>query len=193
LRRVIPVISLARWKGLILQNPLKAAGLAVMALVAFHGPSFAQGPTDGQTFGDWGIACPAEGGGECNLVQQVSNSKTNEPLLLARVVAGEKDGKPAAQLMIVLPLGVLLPNGLGLQVDDGEKARVPFLQCLEPGCHTIVTLDGDSLAKFKAGRQLTVEVGTPNGKGIKVPVSLSGFTDGLAALAKAAPKSKPGP
>ena len=58
-----------------------------------------------------------------------------------------EDRRPQARLLRVLaPLGVLLPNGLGLNVDGKDMGRVAFVRCLPNGCVAEVVLD-DALLK----------------------------------------------
>lgn len=145
-------------------------------------PASAQGLQEGQTFGDWSVACP-DGPAGCQLVQTVTNSETQKPALMARVgQVTDENGQKRLRLMLIGPLGVLLPNGVAVQIDETEGHRVPFLQCGQQGCNTIITLDQATLDQLKAGQRLKVGMTMPNGQMAVVPVSLSGFTAGVDAL-----------
>ena len=50
----------------------------------------------------------------------------------------------ARLLRVLAPLGVLLPNGLGLNIDGQDMGRVAFVRCLPNGCVAEVVLDDDA-------------------------------------------------
>lgn len=157
------------------------AAAFALAAVAHAAPAAAQSLAQGNTFGDWGVEC-AENGKNCHLVQKVSNAETGEDVLLARVGQVSADGQKKVRLMLVGPLGVMLTPGVAVQIDEQEGHRVPFVQCAPQGCQTTITLDDATIALMKAGQVMKVGMTPPNGKMVVMPVSLSGFTAGVAAL-----------
>ena len=82
----------------------------------------------------------------------------------------------------VPPLGVLLPNGLGLNVDGVDMGRVAFVRCLPNGCIAEVELDDDLVTLLsESSSAIFVVFRTPE-EGVGIPVSLEGFSEGFAAL-----------
>ena len=57
-----------------------------------------------------------------------------------------------AGVTIVTPLGTLLPPGIGLQVDTGDRRAYPFGWCSPVGCFARFGLDDASLAALKRGK-----------------------------------------
>lgn len=165
----------------------KSLALAISGLLlgtAFLGTANAAQPTAGQKFGDWSIGCDQDGGQSvCHLDQAVIDNNTQKPVLQVGVgyLPGQ-DGKKQPKMVIIVPLGVILPQGLTVQIDDGPGAQVPFLHCMAAGCRTVVNLDAPTIAKFKAGTKAKMTFAAPNGQPVSVPVSLSGFTAGFDAL-----------
>ena len=49
--------------------------------------------------------------------------------------------KKARIMRILAPLGVLLPSGLGLKIDDADMGRAGFVRCLPNGCVAEVILE----------------------------------------------------
>ncbi len=44
-------------------------------------------------------------------------------------------------MRVVAPLGVLLPSGLGLKIDNADIGRAGFVRCLPNGCIAEVIMD----------------------------------------------------
>ena len=46
-------------------------------------------------------------------------------------------------MRIVAPMGVLLPSGLGLKIDNEDVGRAGFVRCLPNGCVAEVVMDAE--------------------------------------------------
>jgi invasion protein IalB len=77
---------------------------------------------------------------------------------------------------------VLLPNGLGLNVDGVDKGRVAFVRCLPNGCVAEVVMDDALIELLSKGKTAIFVVFKTPEEGIGIPVSLNGFGDGFAQL-----------
>jgi len=133
--------------------------------------------------GAWSIVCdqPAGASGEqCALMQNVIAEDRPE-VGLSVVVLKTADGQ-ARVLRVLAPLGVLLPNGLGLNVDGRDIGRAYFVRCFTDGCYAEVILDDMLLDTLQGGQMATFIVFQTPEEGIGIPVDLAGFTDGFAAL-----------
>ena len=71
---------------------------------------------------------------------------------LSVVVLRTADNK-AEILRVLAPLGVLLPNGLGLNVDGKDIGRAYFVRCFQDGCYAEVILEKHLLDTLKTGRR----------------------------------------
>src|SRR5690606_26885787 len=112
LRRIAP--TTARLAGF---SAVFAGALAVCGLLS-SGPAAAQQGTVRSTHGSWSIICDTPGGAaaeQCALMQNVVAEDRPE-VGLSVVVLRTADNR-AEILRVLAPLGVLLPNGLGLNVD----------------------------------------------------------------------------
>jgi invasion protein IalB len=83
---------------------------------------------------------------------------------------------------MLAPLGVLLPNGLGLNIDGTDMGRVAFVRCLPNGCIAEVELDDEIVSTLSEGSEAIFVVFKTPEEGVGIPVSLTGFKDGFAAL-----------
>ncbi len=163
-----------------------AFGLAVFALgtIALASVATAQQPgTVKSNHGAWSIVCdqPAGASGEqCALMQNVLAE--DRPELGLSVVVLKTADRKAKILRVLAPLGVLLPNGLGLNVDGKDIGRAYFVRCFQDGCYAEVILEKQLLDTLKAGRAATFIVFQTPEEGIGIPVDLTGFSDGFASL-----------
>jgi invasion protein IalB len=135
------------------------------------------------THGAWSILCDKPAGAsseQCALMQNVIADDRPE-VALSVVVLKTADGSSRV-LRVLAPLGVLLPNGLGLNVDGKDIGRAYFVRCFTDGCYAEVILDDTLLATLKSGKLATFIVFQTPEEGIGIPVDLSGFTEGFAAL-----------
>ena len=85
---------------------------------------------------------------------------------------------------MVTPLGTLLPSGVVLQVDGGERRQYPFAWCSQVGCFARFGLDEPGIAGMKrgnGGKITLVSVGKPE-QPVTLDLSLTGFTAAYDAL-----------
>lgn len=133
--------------------------------------------------GAWAILCDTPAGAkteQCALIQNVVAAKRPE-LGLSVVVLKTADNK-ARILRVLAPLGVLLPNGLGLNVDGKDIGRAYFVRCFEDGCYAEVILEDELLNTFRNGKSATFIVFQTPEEGVGIPVDLKGFGEGFDAL-----------
>jgi invasion protein IalB len=171
-RRIIPV------------NPLLLVfALALGAGAGTLSPALAQGQVSGE-FGDWVLWCdtpPGAQGDQCALMQRVV-AEDRSDMALDVVVLRTAD-RSAEILRVRAPLGVLLPTGLGLKIDDTDIGRAGFVRCREDlGCVAEVMLEDELLQRLETGTTATFIVFQTPEEGVGIPISLSGFREGFAAL-----------
>ena len=145
-------------------------------------PASAQGVVRAQ-YGDWQMSCDTPPGAsteQCALIQNVT-AEDQANVGLSVIVLKTADGQ-ARLLRVLAPLGVLLPNGLGLNIDGADIGRVMFVRCLPNGCVAEVLLDDELITQLSGGRSAIFVVFKTPEEGIGIPVSLAGFGDGFSNL-----------
>jgi len=80
------------------------------------------------------------------------------------------------------PLGVLLPRGLGLRIDNTDMGSTGFIRCLPNGCVSEVLMDDALIKQLRTGKQAMFIIFQTPEEGIGVPISLAGFGEGFDAL-----------
>ncbi len=155
---------------------------AILIFAGVADTAFAQG-TVKSVHGDWEIRCdtpPGASGEQCALMQFVlAEDRDNVGLTVIVVKTADKK---ARILRVLAPLGVLLPSGLGLKIDDADMGRAGFVRCRPDGCFAEVILEDPLLDKLKTGKQATFIIFQTPEEGIGIPISLKGFGEGYNAL-----------
>ena len=159
------------------------AGMALAALLGFAaGPANAQGVVRA-THGNWQIRCdqpPGLATEQCALMQSVTAEDRNNIGLT--VIVLKTDGDAGRLMRILAPLGVLLPSGLGLFIDDEDLGKAGFVRCLPNGCVAEVVMDDTLVGQLRSGTEATFIVFQTPEEGIGIPIALEGFDEGFDAL-----------
>lgn len=158
------------------------ASVVAFALTVGSGAVAQQGALK-SSHGDWQIRCetPAGAQSEQCALMQIAIDQDRPNVVLTVLVVKTADQKSRI-LRILAPLGVLLPSGLGLKVDQTEVGRAPFIRCLPNGCVADVILDDPLVEQLKTGKDATFIIFQTPEEGIGIPFSLKGFGDGFNAL-----------
>lgn len=161
-------------------------GLVMLAAVLLLGslatPAAAQGVVK-QVFNDWQIRCDTPPGAQaeqCVLLQSVQ-AEDRPNVGLTVIILKTADGK-SRLLRVLAPLGVLIPSGLGLKIDDQDVGRAGFVRCLPNGCVAEVVMDDTLIGRLRNGKMATFIIFQTPEEGIGVPMSLNGFGPGFDAL-----------
>ncbi len=136
-----------------------------------------------KTYGHWHVSCgtpPGSKAEKCALVQDVTD-ETRPNYSLRVIFLRSRDGKKEV-LRVVAPLGVLLPTGLGLKIDNADMGHAPFMKCGKIGCIAEVVVNQQIITKFKTGKNAVFIIFQTPEVGIGFPVSLNGFNAGYKTL-----------
>jgi len=163
-----------------------AAILFVAVFVAVSTPggdrAFAQGAVK-SVHGDWQIRCdtPAGAQGEqCALMQSVTAE--DRPNVGLTVIVLKTSDQKSRLMRVLAPLGVLLPSGLGLKIDNQDVGRAGFVRCLPNGCVAEVVMDDKLIGQLRTGQTSTFIIFQTPEEGIGFPMSLKGFGEGYDLL-----------
>lgn len=153
-----------------------AFGVTTPAVAAEEGTVKAQ-------HGDWQIVCkdppPGAKGEVCALVQSVTAEDRNN---VGLTVYFQKFSNGSRVLRVFAPVGILLPPGLGLKIDDKDVGHAPFLRCQNFACYAQVTADDKLVDRLKTGKTAIFVIFQTEEAGIGIPISLKGFSEALAAV-----------
>ncbi len=160
-----------------------AVGLALaIALLLPSGHALAQGAVK-SVHKDWQVRCDTPPGAkseQCALIQSVT-AEDRANVGLTVIVLKTADQK-SRLMRVVAPLGVLLPSGLGLKIDNADIGRAGFVRCLPNGCIAEVVMDDALIGKLRTGKSATFIIFQTPEEGIGFPMSLAGFGEGYDKL-----------
>lgn len=157
--------------------------VAIGLFLAGHVPAVhAQGAVKA-VYGDWQIRCDTPAGAQneqCALIQSVvAEDRSNAGLTVIILKTADQKSK---LMRVVAPLGVLLPSGLGLKLDDKDVGRAGFVRCLPNGCVAEIVMDDSLLGQLRSAKTATFIIFETPEEGIGFPLSLKGLGDGYDKL-----------
>src|SRR5208283_663502 len=139
------------------RGPTWLALLALAMALSGFGPerAAAQGAVK-SVHKDWQIRCDTPPGAkseQCALIQSVT-AEDRANVGLTVIVLKTADHK-SKLMRVVAPVGVLLPSGLGLKIDQVDVGRAGFVRCLPNGCVAEVVMDDNLLKQLRSGQTAT--------------------------------------
>jgi invasion protein IalB len=184
--QLILLIRHLLWLALNALRPMPAMVLAAGLLAWASAPAAAQLPESGTVkaqHGDWQVVCkpppPGAKNEVCALVQSVTAEDRNN---IGLTVYFQKFSDGKRVLRVFAPLGVLLPPGLGLKIDDKDVGHAPFVRCHNFACYAQVVVEPPLIEQLKTGKTAVFIIFQTEEAGIGIPISLAGFSQALAAL-----------
>lgn len=145
-------------------------------------PDAGDGTIKGQ-HGDWQTVCkpppPGAKNEVCALVQSVTAEDRNN---VGLTIYFQKFSNGTRVLRVFAPLGVLLPPGIGLKIDDTDVGHAPFLRCHSFACYAQVTVEDKLIGQLQTGKTAIFIIFQTEEAGIGIPISLAGFGEALASL-----------
>ena len=122
---------------------------------------------------------------KCEVYQRISVKKTKARI--AEMALGfpiDEKGKKSksARGVVILPLGILLENGIVMKIDDEKPAVFKVRFCTNSGCVAYVNLDKKLLTSMKKGKNINFIFKSSVGQDVNIVMSLKGFTWALTKL-----------
>jgi invasion protein IalB len=165
-----------------LASAAAATAMVLALLAASSGTAAAQGVVR-SVYGDWQIRCETPPGAQkeqCALMQSVTAE--DRPNVGLTVIVLKTADQKARLMRVVAPLGILLPSGLGLKIDNNDVGRAGFVKCLPNGCIAEITMDDKLIDELRNGHTSTFIIFQSPEEGIGFPMSLKGFGEGFDHL-----------
>jgi len=158
------------------KGPAGAAQPAPPAAAAPAAPAADQGSATAPPQPGWAARCSSvsrDAPPECAVEQTAVLSKTGQLIVLVNIRVPSDTRAPIA--LVQLPLGLNLPAGAKLQIDDGKAVDLQVQTCESRGCYASTPVAADMLAALKSGKQLKVSFQTMSKETIAIPMPLGDF------------------
>ena len=110
---------------------------------------------------------------ECAVEETAVLSKTGQLIVLVNIRVASDTHQPTA--LVQLPLGLNLPVGAKLQVDEGKTHDLQIQTCENRGCYASTPIAPDLLASLRSGKQLKVSFQNMAKETIAIPMPLNDF------------------
>ena len=110
---------------------------------------------------------------ECAIEQTAVLSKTGQLIVLVNIRVPSDTHTPVA--LVQLPLGLNLPAGAKLQVDEGKVIDLQIQTCENRGCYASSPIAPELLTALKSGKQLKVLFQNLAKENIAIPLPLGDF------------------
>ncbi|MEA2884396.1 MAG: hypothetical protein QOH32_3652 [Bradyrhizobium sp.] len=110
---------------------------------------------------------------ECAVEQTAVLPRTGQLVIAVNIRVPADTHAPSA--LIQLPLGLNIPAGAKLQVDEGKAVDLQIQTCEARGCYTGTAIAPELLAEMKSGKQLKVSFQNLNKETLTVPLPLKDF------------------
>jgi invasion protein IalB len=127
---------------------------------------------------EWVSRCASEARGgtlECAIEQTVYLSKTGQLVAAVTIRVPADTHQPG--LAVQVPVGLYLPAGVSLQIDEGKPLALVLQTCDLKGCYAATQVSPEMLAALKSGKTLTIIFQNLNKEAIRVPLQLSNFAE----------------
>lgn len=142
-----------------------------------------------ERFEQWSVICVAnvQGQENCRAEHVVRGGNRNAPQMVFRI------NPPAANQQlsvatIIPPWGILLAQGVVMQVDSGQALRAPVRTCIPQGCLADFTLVETLQTSLQKGTKAKITVVGTDGKPVAVDIPLAGYPQAYARLLAKAKK-----
>jgi invasion protein IalB len=142
-------------------------------------PSAEPAPANTPPQPGWAVRCSSVSRSaplECAMEQTAVLSKTGQLIALVNIRVPSDTHAPVA--LVQLPLGLNLPGGAKLQVDDGKVTDLQIQTCEARGCYASTPISPEFLAALKSGQQLKVSFQNLGKENISIPMPLADFAAG---------------
>ena len=138
-------------------------------------------------FGSWTLRCASASNtqSDCMMFQNLVLKTGGQPVLQFGIGIAPDDGR--STVLVSLPLGIALPPGITIRIDEGTAATFPVERCEPDGCRAGMKLRDSTVKQLSQGQKLHVTFHDGARKPINVSLSLDGFSVAYQALTTATP------
>jgi invasion protein IalB len=181
----------------------RTAWAAVAVLLLASAP--ARAAQTGDAFDAWTARCEGQGVAQtCEIFQRLMQAQSGMRVMefalgypkQEEVAANGKKPKviaPASKAImtaadipargvIVLPLGIMLPDGVRLAIDGKQHFPFEVRYCTADGCYAYINLPGGVVDQMKRAMKVEILFRTLEKKDMRLPVDMKGLGAGLQAV-----------
>lgn len=138
--------------------------------------------TESRTIGDWLLSCVTIAGKkQCSIAQRLTDKNSNT-VVFAWTIAKDANGNLVA--IWDTPTGVLVNQGVALDVGSAQPLVVPYRACTAQQCEAAANLAAAFVTQLTSVPKATATIVATSGQRVTFNFSVNGLAEGLAALAQ---------
>lgn len=130
-----------------------------------------------EKFDAWSKICVTNSDQEkppCQIVQSATQNATGSVVFQTAVGYIADNDKPL--MFMTAPLGIFLPKGITVVVDDDEQGlTVPVQRCDAKGCLAVLVMERDFVRKLERGDGARAIFAANAERNVALPIDLTGF------------------
>lgn len=127
---------------------------------------------------NWTKVCPAPGGANCYVTRDFVSPDGNPVMAIGVYELPSRKGQFIGR--VLLPLGLSLPSGVRVAVDNGSPTAGQFSSCLATGCFVEFPISPDFVNELRKGEMLRIAALNQYRGEIGFVAPLKGFAGALA-------------
>jgi invasion protein IalB len=134
----------------------------------------ADGGLTRKVIGDWVVSCApaAQGHKSCFMSQTLSSEKLQKPISIF-TIGRDREGHLKGSLRV--PVGVSLPDGVAVGVENADAFNVPYSACHRVGCFAPFDLTDELVDQMKKAGKITAVAQTVSKQALNLNFSTNGF------------------
>jgi invasion protein IalB len=117
---------------------------------------------------------------DCSMEQTYIKPETRQPIALFSVRIPKETRAPAT--MIQLPLGLYLPAGVEMQIDQDQVVALPLQMCDTGGCYAGTPLSTELAGRLQMGKTLRLRFENVAREKIDALMPLAGFASAFSTI-----------
>jgi len=117
---------------------------------------------------------------ECSVEETLAMANTGQ--FVASVAVRMRPDAHEPVMTIRVPVGLYLPAGLSINVDDGKPVPVPLQTCDQQGCYGEASLSTAFLTALKGGKRLSLTFQNMAKGNVVLPVPLDNFAEAFQKI-----------
>jgi invasion protein IalB len=110
---------------------------------------------------------------DCAVEQRAILSGTGQVVTVVSVRLPHDSRQPI--LVVHVPMGMYLPPGVNIQIDEGKAEHIAFQTCDMQGCYANLVVPAELLTAMKGGTKLAVSFQGGNQEPVTIPMNLADF------------------
>jgi invasion protein IalB len=142
-------------------------------------PSGAKGPAGP----GWISRCVSESRkspAECSAEETLAMASTGQAV--ASVIVRMRSDPREPMIIVRIPVGLYLPGGVNVQIDDGKSQSIPLQTCDVQGCYAESSLSSSSVSALKTGKRLSISFQNMSKNNVVLPFPLDNFADAFQKI-----------